>query len=128
MSKYIYTLSHLRKPLSTHIDIPTIHAEIFSQYKGYDWLHYTRFEKNLACPLPICSTSKRTVYLVFLTPNVIYPLRQVETVRILEGDIIDNMGVERNDHNLNTFNVGKEYFLWNGEKPTSMLCMINHEI
>jgi len=136
----IYTLARLRKALSSHIDIPNTHFHILKQYNGNDWLYHIRFEKQLICSLPVCShrDEKRTLFLVGLAPNVIYPLRQIETIRILEGDVLDNMGkswsseratslrgVDRTGNKNNTFLVDKETLLFNGKSPTSMLCMMN---
>ena len=123
----IYTLARLRKALSSHIDIPSMHYHILKQYNGNDWLYHIRFEKQLICSLPVCShrDDKRILFLVGLAPNVIYPLKQIETIRILEGEVIDNMRVDRTGYKNNTFLVNKETLLFNSKSPTSMLCMMN---
>ena len=129
MSKAIYTLEGLIKCLNLNIDKPNMHCQIFRCYKGYDWLHYIRHEKNLACSLQICGTDKRSLLLVGLAPNIVYPLRQIETIRILEGDIVDNMGKKRSDYNYDTFTIDKnQQFILNGKRETSILCMLNHII
>ena len=123
----IYTLARLRNALSSHIDIPSMHFHILKRYTGNDWLYHIRFEKQLICSLPVCShrDEKRILFLVGLAPNVIYPLRQIETVRILEGKVVDNIRVDRSGYKNNTFLVDKETVLFNGKSPTSMLCMMN---
>ena len=123
----IYTLAKLRKALSSHIDIPSMHYHILKQYSGNDWLYHIRFEQKLICSLPVCShrDEKRILFLVGLAPNVIYPLRQIETIRILEGEVLDNIRVDRTGYKNNTFLVDKETLLFNGKSPTSMLCMMN---
>ena len=126
----IYTLARLSKALSSHIDIPSMHYQLLKRYTGNDWLYHIRFEKKLICSLPVCShrDEKRILFLVGLAPNVIYPLRQIETIRILDGEIrtftpngneVDNFGKNT------TFLVDKETLLFNGKSPTSMLCMMN---
>jgi hypothetical protein len=104
-----------------------MHYHILKQYNGNDWLYHIRFEKQLICSLPVCShrDDKRILFLVGLAPNVIYPLKQIETIRILEGEVIDNMRVDRTGYKNNTFLVNKETLLFNSKSPTSMLCMMN---
>ena len=123
----IYTLARLRNALNSHIDIPSMHYQLLKRYTGNDWLYHIRFEKQLICSLPVCShrDEKRILFLVGLAPNVIYPLRQIETVRILEGKVVDNIRVDRSGYKNNTFLVDKETLLFNGKSPTSMLCMMN---
>lgn len=123
----IYTLARLRNALSSHIDIPSMHYQLLKRYTGNDWLYHIRFEKKLICSLPVCShrDEKRILFLVGLAPNVIYPLRQIETVRILEGKVVDSIRVDRSGYKNNTFLVDKETVLFNGKSPTSMLCMMN---
>ena len=123
----IYTLARLRNALSSHIDIPSMHYQLLKRYTGNDWLYHIRFEKKLICSLPVCShrDEKRILFLVGLSPNVIYPLKQIETVRILEGEVVDNMSVQITSSKNNTFLVDKETLLFNGKSTTSMLCMMN---
>lgn len=123
----IYTLARLTNALSSHIDIPSMHYQLLKRYTGNDWLYHIRFEKQLICSLPVCShrDEKRILFLVGLAPNVIYPLRQIETVRILEGKVVDSIRVDRSGYKNNTFLVDKENVLFNGKSPTSMLCMMN---
>ena len=127
----IYTLARLRKALSSHIDIPSMHYHILKQYSGNDWLYHIRFEQKLICSLPVCShrDEKRILFLVGLAPNIIYPLRQIETIRILDGEIrtftpngkeVDNFGKN------STFLVDKESYLWSDKDPVAMLCMMNN--
>jgi hypothetical protein len=128
----IYTLDRISKALNSQLDIPCIHYNILKRYAGIDWLERIRFEQHLICSLPICShrNDKRILFLVGLAPNVIYPLRQIETVRILDGEIRtfapnrEAVWSSKNNHK-NTFLVDKESYLWSEKNPTAMLCMMN---
>jgi hypothetical protein len=139
--KGIYTLTALTTRLNLQLNIhrvdhPELHAHVFRQYRGYDWLHYIRHEKHLVCSLPISGTSTRDVMLVCLAPRVIYPLKQVETIRLLEGDvclhfdppIFDSNSRVSADDDDTTFLVGKRAFLQNGKGHTTLLCMTNRTL
>jgi hypothetical protein len=125
----IHTLSKVLKQLGSHMDTPAFHSYIFSRYKGYDWLHYIRYEPHVACSHLLGDTATRSVLLVGLTPFVVYPLRQIETVRVLDGSVrtVNNKyDVKRLD--VKTVIIDNERFLWNGNGNTALLCMMNHSI
>lgn len=140
--KGIYTLTALttRLNLQLHmhqVDHPVLHAHVFKQYRGYDWLHYIRHEKHLVCSLTISGTTTRDVMLVGLPPHVIYPLKQVETVRLLEGSVClhfnppvfdANACFSADDIDTSTFVAGKRSFLQNGDGKTTLLCTINRTL